>query len=108
MNNNNDVNQSLESLLTITNSLLDKHAPMKQITKKEIKTKSKPWITKGILTSINKKYKICSKSLKAKDQNRKEALNQEYKIYKYIFSLISLKKAKKTTTSNISKIIKLT
>ena len=42
VNNNNDVNQSLESLLTITNSLLDKHAPMKQITKKEIKTKSKP------------------------------------------------------------------
>ena len=107
MNNNNDVNQSLESLLTITNSLLDKHAPMKQITKKEIKTKSKPWITKGILTSINKKYKIRSKSLKAKDQNRKEALNQEYKMYKNILTNIT-KKAKKTTTSNISKIIKLT
>ena len=37
MNNNNDVNQSLESLLTITNYLLDKHAPMKQITKKKLK-----------------------------------------------------------------------
>ena len=91
VNNNNDVNQSLESLLAITNSLLDKHAPMKQITKKEIKTKSKPCITKGILTSINKKYKICIKSLKAKDQNRKEALNQEYKIYKNILTNITKK-----------------
>ena len=91
MNNNNDVNQSLESLPTITNSLLDKHAPMKQITKKEIETKSKPWITKGILTSINKKYKIRSKSLKANDQNRKEALNQEYKMYKNILTNITKK-----------------
>ena len=91
VNNNNDVNQSLESFLTIINSLLDKHAPMKQITKKEIKTKSKPWITKGILTLINKKYKIRNKSLKAKDQNRKEALNQEYKMYKNILTNITKK-----------------
>ena len=39
------------------NSLLEKHA-LKQTTKKEIKTKSKPWITTGILTSIRNKNKI--------------------------------------------------
>ena len=32
--NNNDVNQSLENFLNISNSLLDKYAPLKQITKK--------------------------------------------------------------------------
>ena len=69
--NNNDVNQSLENFLSISNSLLDKYAPLRQITKKQMKANSRPWITKGILTSIRKKYKIHSKFLKAKDQTRK-------------------------------------
>ena len=61
-------------------SLLDKYAPLKQASEKCMKTQSKPWITKGILTSVSKKVKIDSKSLKTKDQTSKEALNQEYKI----------------------------
>ena len=56
-----------------------------------MKTQSKPWITKGILTSIKKKDKLHSKSLKAKDQTRKEALNQEYKIYKKLLTNITKK-----------------
>ena len=52
-----------------------------------MKTQSKPWITKGILTSIKKKVKIHSKSLKAKDQTRREALTQEYKIYKNLTNI---------------------
>ena len=56
-----------------------------------MKTQSKQWITKGILTSIRKKAKIHSKLLKAKDQTRKEALNQEYKIYKNLLTNITKK-----------------
>ena len=56
-----------------------------------MKTQSKPWITKGILTSIKKKVKIHSKSLKANDQTRKEALTQEYKIYKNLLTNITKK-----------------
>ena len=56
-----------------------------------MKTNFKPWITKGILTSIRKKYKIHSKFLKAKDQTRKEALNQEYKTYKNLLTNITKK-----------------
>ena len=89
--NNNDVNQSLKNFLSISNSLLDRYAPLKQITKKQMKTNSRPWITKGILTSIRKKYKIHSKFLKAKDQTRKEALNQEYKTYKNLLTNITKK-----------------
>ena len=105
--NNNDVNQSLENFLNISNSLLDKYAPLKQITKKQMKTNSRPWITKGILTSTRKKYKIHSKFLKAKDQTTKEALNQEYKTYKSLLTDIT-KKAKETITNNILKTIKIT
>ena len=86
--NNNDVSQSLK-FLSITNSLLDKYAPLKQASEKCMKTQSKPWITKGILTSIRKKVKIHSKSLKTKDQTSKEALNQEYKIYKNFLTNIT-------------------
>ena len=89
--NNNDVNQSLKNILNISNSLLDKYAPLKQISKKQMKTNSRPWITKGILTSIRKKYKIHSKFLKAKDQTRKEALNQECKTYKNLLTNITKK-----------------
>ena len=90
-NVNNDVNESLKKFLNLTNRLIDKYAPMKQVTKKQMKTQSKPWITKGILTSIRKKDKIHKKSLKAKDQGRKEALNQEYKIYKNLLTNITRK-----------------
>ena len=85
-NQANDVNRSLEDFLKIIESLLDKHAPLKQLTKKQLKTKSKPWITKGILTSRNKKEKIHSKFLKAKDPTRKEWLGQEYKRYKNLLT----------------------
>ena len=90
-NNNNDVNQSLENFLNITNSLLERYAPLTPVTKKDMKTQSKPWITKGILTSIRKKAKIHSKLLEAKDQTRKEALNQEHKIYKNLLTNITKK-----------------
>ena len=84
-NNNNDVNQSLENFLNITNSPLERYAPLTQVTKKDMKTQSKPWTTKGILTSIRKKAKRHSK------RSNKEALNQEYKIYKNLLTNITKK-----------------
>ena len=71
-NNNNDVNQSLENFLNITNSPLERYAPLTQVTKKDMKTQPKSWITKGILTSIRQKAKIHNKVLKAKDQKGKK------------------------------------
>ena len=69
--NNNNVNQSLENFLNITNSLIERYAPLTQVTKKDMKTQSKPWTTKAILISIRKKAKRHSKLLKAKDQTKK-------------------------------------
>ena len=59
--NDKNVDTSLRIFLQTINSLLEKHASLEQITKKEIKTKSKPWITTGILTSIRSKNKIYNK-----------------------------------------------
>ena len=50
--NEKNIDISLGNFLQIINYLLEKHTLLKQITKREIKSKSKPWITTGILTSI--------------------------------------------------------
>ena len=38
-------------------STIDTHAPLKSLTRKDKKLKSKPWITKGIFISIKRKKK---------------------------------------------------
>ena len=47
-----DVNQSFSSFYNKFNKIVNKHAPMKIISKRKTKQLSKPWITKGIRTSI--------------------------------------------------------
>ena len=79
-----NVDTSLGNFLQIINSLIEKHAPLKQITKKKIKTKSKPWITTGFLTSILNKNKKYNKFCKTKDQERKDLLYQQFKNYRNI------------------------
>ena len=46
--------------------MVDIHVPVKQLSKHEIKTKSKPWITPAIKISIRKKNKLYKKYLKTK------------------------------------------
>ena len=89
--NEKNVDNSLENILQIFSSLLEKHAPLKQIIKKEIKTKSKPWIKTGILTSIRNKNKIYNKFCKAKDQKQKDLLHQQFKNYRNILSNLTKK-----------------
>ena len=52
------------------------------MTKNELKTRSKTWLTSGILTSIQNKNKICNKVCKAEDQARKQHLHEKFKIYR--------------------------
>ena len=39
-------------------SLLNKHAPLRFLSRREVKLKQKPWITKGILKSIKVKRNL--------------------------------------------------
>lgn len=48
----NDVNHSVNEFMNEMNGLLDRHMPLKKITKKEFKRRFKPWITNDILTKI--------------------------------------------------------
>ena len=50
-------------------STLDKHAPMRNLTKPELAIKLKPWLATGILKSISKMFM----SIKLDNMNHTEA-----------------------------------
>ena len=53
--NTNNYNQSFNLFSQTIMNTIDKHAPLKRISRKQKKLFSKPWITKSILVSIRKK-----------------------------------------------------
>ena len=57
---------------------IQKHAPLKPLSKKQRKQRRKPWITNGILKSISIKNKLYKKFLKSKDS----FWYQRYKYYR--------------------------
>ena len=61
--------------------LLDTYAPIQKLAKAQSKLKSKPWLTRGIMTSIKKKNKIYKKFIKAKNSTEKNIL-YEFKNYR--------------------------
>ena len=65
------------------NILINSHAPLKKLNKKQRRFQQKPWITKGIQNAIEKKNRLF-----------KNILHQEYKTYKNILSTL-LKQSKK-------------
>ena len=56
------------------NQTLEKYVPYKYLSWKQQKTAGKPWITKGILTSIKIKNKINNKFCRARNETIKNQL----------------------------------
>ena len=69
---------------------LNKHAPLRYLSKKEIKTSQKPWLTKGILTSIKIKRKLFASYKNTLD----DTIYSKYKIYRNLLNTL-LRKSKK-------------
>ena len=53
-----DVNLNIKKFFVIFKDVLDHHAPLKRLSRREAKISSKPWISKGILNSIRTKNKL--------------------------------------------------
>ena len=77
-----DVNCSFKKFLNIIETLLDTYAPLSPLSKADQKRKLKPWITKGLLTLIKKKNQIYKKFCKAKNDQNKYTLHEEFKKYR--------------------------
>ena len=75
----NDPNLSFYLLDTTVNSIIDKHMPLKKMTNKELKLHYKPWITSGIIKSIERREKIHKKFIKCRNLQKKEELHKEFK-----------------------------
>ena len=80
----NNPNIGFENFMLIINNLLDKHAPFKEQVKRKEKLRFKPWITKGILTSIKQRNKIYKEMIKAKISQIKQLKFSLYKRYRNI------------------------
>ena len=66
VNTFSDVNDMFDSFYTKLSKIIDHHAPIKKIPRKELKLRSKPWITLSIRKSIFVKNKLYKKFLKSK------------------------------------------
>ena len=80
--NKQNVNTSFDNFYNSINNLIDKYAPLKKLTKKQIKTMSKPWISQGILTSIKKRDHLFKLLIKSKYPIEKSTLEKQYKQYR--------------------------
>ena len=56
--NNNNVDQSFSAFYSKLNKTIDKHAPIKPLSTRKAKQRTKPWITKGLIKSIKIKNKL--------------------------------------------------
>ena len=79
---NKNPDNSFNSFITTLEGLLDAYAPKIKLTKKQIKSNLKPWITQGIKKSIFIRDKILKQYINCKDVDLKEYLHERYKTYR--------------------------
>jgi len=73
-----EVNTLSDKCVKVFNDTLDKHAPYRYASRKEQCSFNKPWLTKGILTSIAKKNTLYRKQLTTNNPN----IIRQYKTYR--------------------------
>ena len=72
-------NVSFNSLFKTVDDLVDKYLPLRKVTKKELRTQKKPWITNEIQNQFKIREKLKRKFIKAKDKTKKEQYHNDYK-----------------------------
>ena len=88
----------LKLFFRLFNKNLDRHAPIKKSTRKEEKSKSKPWITKGIKKSISIRDKLYKEMIKEKNVLTKVLKHESFE--KYQNQIINLLRVSKQTHYN--------
>ena len=90
---NNDTNTSFQNVFESMSNIIDKHAPLKKLSKYKLKFKTKPWITMALQKSISIKNKLFSDYINKKDLSQKTELHIKYKSYRNMLSTL-MKKSK--------------
>jgi hypothetical protein len=100
---NTDVNKSMSDFTNSLSEVTNKHAPLRRVTNKIKKQLKRPWITKGILTSIKKRQKLFRTHFLSSDAQKRK----EYKIYNNKLNKFK-ESAKKSTMNHNFRFIKAT
>ena len=66
------IDDNVSSLIAIFKDILDRHAPLRPMSKKEQRLSNKPWITPGILNSIKTKNKLFQNYFKSNNPDKKK------------------------------------
>ena len=86
--NEKNVDLTTNNFLNAMNSLLNKYATFKKISKHKLKFKTKPWITFGIQKSIFIKNKLFKKFINKKNPQIKAECHEKYKEYRNLPSTL--------------------
>ena len=77
--NGNDINEIFETFYKTLNEIVDRHAPLAKVTKKERTLQSKPWINKEIKHFMWKRDKLFRKFCAYKNETQKKLIHEEFK-----------------------------
>ena len=77
-----DPDISFENFFNQMNTLIDIHAPLKKLSRKQIKKGCKPWITKGLKISIRIRENLKKSMMKEQNIISKTELENRFKYYK--------------------------
>ena len=88
-----DSNYSFDRFYEKIISVVDKHAPLKKTSKKELKLESKPWITPGILASIRRRDLLLRRYIGTPEGAHRDELHTQYRVLRNrVVALIRLSK----------------
>ena len=94
-----NASDSLSSFFKVLSDLIDRYVPTVQLSKKQLKLRSKPWITSGILSSIRVRDRLLKSVIKTKTKTNRESFYAKYKVYRN--RIVSLcQQSKKSYYSN--------
>ena len=79
--------------------MLDNHAPIRKVTKKKLRFRSKPWLTLPLQKSIFMKNNLFAKFIKSSNINQQNETHKKYKQYRNLMSKL-LKRSKRSYFTN--------
>ena len=91
--------KNFDAFTSLIQKVIDKHAPLKQLSRKQKKLKIKPWITKDVYAKIRTKRRMH----KSHYINGNEAMKQEYKIFSNKVTKLKATAKKIITQTNLKK-----
>ena len=94
----NNTNTSFQNIFDSMSRILDKHSPLKKLSKYKLKFKTKPWFTTALKKSVSIKNKLFSDFINKKDLTQKIELQIKYKRYRNMFSTLMKKSKQKYLT----------